>query len=137
MRPIIAEMLSRGSPVRILLLHHKDDYVRVRSEMLARRVQDLLDDSYRNIVGIYNACKDEHKTNLHLRLFKGAPPFSLYGFDDRLFCGLYYVAKPAVEGVQFEVPRPTELGAMLSDQFEELWNRSGPDCDLTRRVSEL
>lgn len=140
LEPILIRSIHTGHTVRLLLLDQDDEYAETRGQTLERDVPELIRDSYRRIRKLYKRiciADPSKKINLHLRLYRGAPPCSLYGIGDHSFMGLYGVNNLAIDGVQFEFPRGSVLGSAVWLEFDSLWGYFGDksaDVDLSTEI---
>jgi hypothetical protein len=112
--------------------------VSARSVSLEQDVAELISACYQQIHIRY---RERHtwaagNSSLELRLYKGAPPCSIFAPGEEMFVGLFGVDKLAVDTFQLQFRSSSEIGGQIRPQFERLWEMSGPSIDLNMPVMQ-
>lgn len=121
-RDSLRKSLESGYRVRILLVHPNDQYVAVRSTMIGDQVKLRVCQSVRSLRALYQDLSQSARENLHVRLYRGAPPCTLYRAGDHSVMGLYGARSLAIHGIQFEFQSESAIGSLLNAQFMLLWD---------------
>ncbi len=143
----LAEALSRGTYVSILMLHPDSHIAQLRSQALhgttkARFREDRVQPGVRHcldvLAAISSTVDEDHRRHLRVRLYDSLPSISVYCIDDRAFVSVFVHGQLAIKSVQLEIEgQDSIMGRLVFRELETLWGMAQEFEDVARWETEL
>lgn len=137
----LAEALTRGTYVSILMLHPDSHIAQLRSQALhattqARFREDRVRPGVRHcldvLAAISSMVEPDHRRNLRVRLYDSLPSISVYCIDDRAFVSVFVHGQLAIKSVQLEIDgQDSIMGRLVFRELETLWGMAHELEDVT------
>jgi len=143
----LAEALTRGTNVRILMLYPHSRIAKLRTEALHGTKQAPFRENQVRpgvmhcldvLSAIASMVDDEQRRFLRVRLYNSLPSIAVYGVDDRAFVSLFLHGQLAIKMPQIEVRgEDSLLGRPVFRELETLWEIGQEFADVTSWPAEL
>jgi hypothetical protein len=136
----IREALNAGCTIKILLLSPESPQVRYRAHSL-----DLTESTLKERIvadlRVLNAMNDNAQGagKITVKVYDALPAFHVFDFGTTKLMAPYWRLSRSTWGPQFEIEEVSNLGALINDHFNDLWNDERPmdGQQLTKDASEV